>query len=80
MTTNSSPQYSQQAWSLDDLFPAVASAPIKTALSELDTLITNFEAYQATLTENISAADFKKMLDGYEHITRQINRLGGFAS
>ena len=80
MIINSSPQYTQKAWSLDDLFPAIGSEAIDSALVEINTLITSFEADQATLNENISATDFKEMLDCYEHITRQIKRLGGFAS
>jgi oligoendopeptidase F len=80
MTKNPTSHYTQQAWSLDDLFPAINSEAIDTALSELDTLLTTFESFQPKLTEELSAADFKLILDSYEHIVRQINRLGGFSS
>ena len=73
------PSYTQQAWSLDDLFPAIESEAVKTAVADLETLITTFEAVQPKLNAKISGTDFHAILDTYEKIVHQIERLNGFA-
>ena len=77
--TNPTSPYTQQAWRLDDLFPAIESEAVESALTTLAALVTAFETYQPQLTETISAADLNTILDSYEHIVRQMSRLGGFA-
>ena len=79
MTTNPTTPYTQQAWSLDDLFPAIKSDAVENAQAELNSLITTFEAFQPKLNETINAADFQTMLDSYETIVRLLGRLGGFS-
>jgi oligoendopeptidase F len=79
MTTNTAIPYKQQAWSLDDLFPAIKSDAVENALITLNTQITAFEAFQSKLNDDLSAAGFQTMLDSYEAIVRQISRLGGFS-
>lgn len=76
---NPTSHYTQQAWRLDDLFPAIESEAVESALTELAALITDFETCQLQLTEVISAADLIPILDSYEHIVRQMSRLGGFS-
>lgn len=76
MTTS---PYTQQAWSLDDLFPATEPEAITTAFAELEVLITTFESCQPNLNDDISPAEFQTTLDAYENIVRQIGRLGGYS-
>ncbi len=79
MTSNPETKYTQQAWSLDDLFPASKSDAVENAPAEISTLIAAFEAFQTDLNEDISSAHFQAMLDSYEQIVRLLNRLGGFS-
>ena len=79
MTTKPIKNYTQQAWSLDDLFPAIESEAVKTAVADLETLITAFEAFQPKLNAGISQTDFQPILDTFEKIVRQIGRLNGYA-
>lgn len=79
MTTNPKTKYTQQAWSLDDLFPANKPETIETALADLDVLITTFESCQTELNEKINPGKFQSILDNYETIVRKIGRLGGFS-
>ncbi|MBE2221676.1 MAG: M3 family oligoendopeptidase [Anaerolineae bacterium] len=79
MTTNSSTHYTQQAWSLADLFPAIKSEAVTDALAELDSLISHFETFQSKLNDDLNAADFQTMLDSYETIGRKMSCLSGFS-
>lgn len=79
MNEKSSNYYTQQAWSLDDLFPAIESATVESAIAELDKDNKAFATYKDLLKDNISPADFQIILDAYEKINRQINLLNGYA-
>lgn len=80
MTTNPPPLYTQQAWSLDDLFPANSPETIETAIADLDTLLITFESFQSKLGENITPDDLHTILNAYENIVRQLNRIGSFSN
>lgn len=80
MITEPTNSYNQQAWSLDDLFPAIESDALKTALADLETLLTSFEASKPKLDDGISQTDFHAILDAFEAINHRLRRLNGYAS
>ena len=79
MTTTATSPYTQQAWSLDDLFPADKPEAVTTTLAELETLIAALESCQPKLNDDISSTEFQSTLDTYEKIVRQLGRLGGYS-
>lgn len=72
--------YKQKGWDLTDLFPALGAAEIETSLEELESQVSQFESFREKLREDLDAALFFEMLQGYEAIVRRLSRLGGFAS
>lgn len=79
MTPLTAQDYKQQAWNLDDLFPAIDSDEVKTALAHVDDLLTEFGSWQPKLNAKINHSDFVAMLQAYEVLTDSVSRLGGFA-
>ena len=73
-------EYKKERWSLDDLFPGLGAPEIETALEAMDESIANFEMLRADLDEGMEDERFLSILQMYELIVRQINRLYGYAS
>lgn len=72
--------YQQQRWSLDDLFPALDSPEIESALNDLNDQLSRFEALRQKLQPDLEEKEFVAILTQYEHLDRQSSRLLGFAS
>ena len=72
--------YKLERWSLDDLFPDLGAPEIETALEIMDESIGSFEELRADLDQDIDEERFLSILQMYELIIRQINRLYGYAS
>jgi oligoendopeptidase F len=73
-------KYEQKGWSLDELFPGLGTTEIEQALEKLEASVADFEKYREQLAADISEENFVGILQNYEEITRQISRLGAFAS
>ena len=73
-------KYEQKGWSLDELFPGLGTTEIEQALEKLDASVVDFEKHRELLAVDISDEKFLDILHNYEGITRQISRVGAFAS
>jgi len=73
-------KYEQKSWSLDELFPGLGTPEIEQALEKLDASVANFEKHREQLAADIAEEKFVSILQDYEGITRQISRVGSFAS
>jgi oligoendopeptidase F len=71
--------FAQEKWSLEDLFPDFDSPALEESYRRLDEQVTAFEAFRSRLKENMDVADFMKILDASEKITRLEHRLYSFA-
>ncbi|MCW5877533.1 MAG: M3 family oligoendopeptidase [Anaerolineales bacterium] len=76
MTTS---EYTPQRWSLADLFPGHDSKEMKAAIKELESHVAEFEKWRDKLNENISEADFLKLVQAMEKNTRLAVRIDQFA-
>lgn len=72
--------FTQSAWSLNDLFPAVDSPELETAFKHLEARIAEFEESRADLTLEIPSTKFLSIVAESEQTTRAAWRLYGFAS
>ncbi len=75
MTTS----YQQERWSLDALFPGHEAPEYKDAMKKLETSIEAFEKLRPELDVEIDEEDFLKIVSDLEVITKQSNRLYGYA-
>ena len=75
MTTS----YQQERWSLDALFPGHEDPEYKAAMKKLETSIAAFEKLRPELDVEINEEDFLKIVSDLEEITKQSNRLYGYA-
>ena len=75
MTTS----YQQERWSLDALFPGHEAPEYKDAMKNLETSIEAFEKLRPELDVEIDEKDFLKIVSDLEVITKQSNRLYGYA-
>ena len=73
-------KYEQKGWSLEELFPGLGTTEIEQALEKLDASVADFEMHREQLATDISEKKFVAILQNYEGITRQISRVGSFAS
>jgi len=73
-------KYEQKGWSLEELFPGLGTTEIEQALEKLDASVADFEMHREQLATDISEKKFMAILQNYEGITRQISRVGSFAS
>ncbi len=73
-------KYEQKGWSLEELFPGLGTTEIEQALEKLDASVADFEMHREQLAADISEKQFVAILQNYEGITRQISRVGSFAS
>ncbi len=71
--------YTQQRWSLTDLFPAANSPEMKQGFADLEALTASFEKKRPLLSEKISQKEFLSVIQELEQIYRLSNRLGGYA-
>jgi oligoendopeptidase F len=72
--------YKMEKWSLDDLFPAIESSQMKTAMGELESAVEAFQGQRERLVPGLDGEEFYEVLQAYEGIDRTLNRLGGYAS
>jgi oligoendopeptidase F len=71
--------YELSRWSLDDLFPAIDSPQVDSALDDLETAIHEFEAQRDKLSSDLEGEQFLTLLETYEDIDQRLSRLSGFA-
>ena len=69
----------QSRWSLADLYPSGDSREMEAAIKGLEDRVAKFEAHRESLKNEISAADFLRIIADLEEITKLIQRLGGYA-
>jgi oligoendopeptidase F len=62
--------YTQTAWVLDDLYPSHDSEEMKTAFSELEKMVAEFETMRPKLTDDISPEQFMELVRRQEEMTR----------
>jgi len=72
--------YEQKGWSLDELFPGLGTTEIEQAIEKLDASVVDFEKHREQLAADIAEEVFVAILQNYEGITRQMSRVGAFAS
>ncbi len=75
MTTS----YKQERWSLDALFPGHEAPEYTDAMKKLEGSIESFEKLRPELNVEIDEKDFLKIVTELEGITKQSNRLYGYA-
>jgi len=75
MTTS----YKQDRWSLDALFPGHEAPEYKDAMKNLEGSIEAFEKLRPELDVEIDEEDFLKIVNDLEGITKESNRLYGYA-
>ena len=71
--------YKQERWSLDALFPGHEAPEYADAMKKLEGSIESFEKLRPELDVEIDEKDFLKIVTELEGITKQSNRLYGFA-
>ncbi|MCJ7734195.1 MAG: M3 family metallopeptidase, partial [Anaerolineales bacterium] len=71
--------YKQERWSLKALFPGHDTPEFEAAMDALETTIGAFEELRPVLTDQIDESTFQAIVKDLEEITKQSNRLYGFA-
>lgn len=71
-------EYTQDRWSLDELFPTFDSQELKEGQARLEDMVASFEALRPSLAPGMSAESFKGVLAAYEELIRLLSRLVGF--
>ena len=71
-------QYTQQGWSLDEMFSGLHDEKIEQTIVQLETVVTGLEAYRPQLTPTITQENFDALLKLYEEGQELISRLFGF--
>ena len=74
------PNYAQSTWSLEDLFPSIDGPEVKSSLSELDAMVSEFENWRPQLTPELGASKFKEIIQLNERIYSLAHHLQGFAN
>lgn len=72
-------KYKQQAWQLDDLFPAFGAPEMEEALAALEEQVKAFEGFRPQLTETADSELLLTILTAYESLYRNLSRLMAFA-
>ncbi len=80
MSSTNGKGYSQERWSLDELFPALNAPEVNATVSEVQATVQAFEQFRPKLTPDIDAEEFVEILDAQDSLVRQFNRLYGFGS
>lgn len=71
--------YSQEPWSLTDLYSSFDAPEVQQSLTELENLLTSFQTFRSLLQPDLSVVDFHQILTAYEQLNHLISRLIGFA-
>ena len=71
--------YTQKAWSLADLFPALDSRELKDAFKELESRAAALESKRPLLTDKISQLEFLTLIGELEMLYRLGHRVASFA-
>jgi oligoendopeptidase F len=71
--------YQTTRWSLSDLFESQDSADLRSALDEMEALVTQFETHRPRLQADISAEAFLSVVKDYEAINHLASRIYSFA-
>lgn len=71
--------YTQQAWSLADLFTGFEDPKYESAFEEIKKSVESFQGYREQLTPDISEDLFLSIITTYEHFYRLMSRVDGFA-
>ncbi len=71
--------FTQEKWSLSDLFPSFDSPELEASYETLDEQITAFEAFRPKLKADMDIEDFMEMLEASEKSTRIAHKLYSFA-
>jgi oligoendopeptidase F len=71
--------YLQSPWSLNDLFPSLDSPEMKAALTELDGMVSVFEALRPSLAADMPAEAFLEAIRNLEKINHLGSRIHSYA-
>ncbi len=71
--------FTQEKWSLEDLYPDFDSPELEASYAELDEQITAFEAFRPKLKADMDVEDFMEMLEASEKSTHIAHKLYSFA-
>lgn len=71
--------YPLGSWTLEDLFPGLESAEIRTATEEVEKQVAAFEARRPELTAEVETKVFAGILDDYEKMVRGLSRIANYA-
>jgi len=71
--------YAQSPWSLNDLFPSHDSPEMKAAFTELDALVTAFEALRPSLAADMPSEAFLEVIRKLEAIHHLASRIENYA-
>lgn len=77
---DTSNEYVQTSWRLDDLYPAYDSPEIEAATQELEQRLSEFEGLRDSLNPEISASDFIQVVEKYEALNKLGSKLYGFSA
>lgn len=72
-------QYTQNPWSLADLFPSHDGPEIKEAFADLEKMVAEIETYRPQLSDNIPASTFMDIITRIEKATDLAVRLNAYA-
>ncbi|MBN1265680.1 MAG: M3 family oligoendopeptidase [Anaerolineales bacterium] len=71
--------YKQDRWQLDDLFSGFETEKVTETLNEIEKRLSVFESIKSTLSADMDAEDFVKVLDQYDSLIRLLSRLVGYS-
>ena len=71
--------FTQEKWSLEDLYPDFDSPELEASYTALDEQITAFEAFRPKLKADMDVEDFMEMLEASEKSTHIAHKLYSFA-
>ncbi|MEX0788056.1 MAG: M3 family oligoendopeptidase [Anaerolineales bacterium] len=72
--------YRMEAWTLQELFPAIDSEELKNALKDIEKRVKAFETRRPSLVPTIGEANFTEILSDYEQLARGMDRIVGYAT
>ena len=70
--------FKESRWSLEDLLPATSGPELDGVLRELEDAVERLEVSRGQLSPDLPEADFTRLLDLVEEISRLANRLGAY--
>jgi len=76
---NTQKSYKKGRWSLNDLFPSGDSPEMKTAVANLEKLVSDFERFRKTLADDISLDTLLQIIRDLEEVTKLSQRINGYA-